>query len=374
MIVDFAGYASGDEILLSNSAGAPFPNGPVDVARVMKFRVTSQMGDTDPIPATLRPIQRIDPAEAVGTRDFRLKQSGLDGCGRQMWEINGLHWKDITEFPQLGTTEIWRFINESGVSHPMHMHLVMFQVLDRDGFTTGPGGTIIPNGNPQRPPAEESGWKDTAMVAPNQILRVIARFEDYKGKYAYHCHILEHEEHEMMRQFQTIQCGDGELDATEACDAGAANGTAGSCCTTTCTAVTDGTACSDGNLCTGGDSCHAGACLPGAPVVPPGEVPNDLFAADGRTLTWDAIPGAPAGMLYDVARGLARELPVGAGASETCLWHGLSGLSMADGGAPAAGQAFWYIVRGRSACGTGTYGYAASNGVPTQERITGTCP
>ena len=374
VVVDFAGFANGDEILLSNSAGAPFPNGPVDVARVMKFRVTSQMGDTDPIPATLRPIQRIDPASAVGTRDFRLKQSGLDGCGRQMWEINGLHWKDITEYPQLGTTEIWRFINESGVSHPMHMHLVMFQVLDRDGFTTGPGGAIVPNGTPQRPPAEESGWKDTAMVAPNQILRVIARFEDYKGKYAYHCHILEHEEHEMMRQFQTIQCGDGELDATEACDAGAANGAPGSCCTTACTAVTDGTVCSDGNLCTSGDSCHAGACLPGSSVGPPGEVPNDLFSADGRTLAWDAIPGAPAGTVYDVARGLVRELPVGAGASEGCLAPGSMAQSVADGAAPAAGQAFWYIVRGRSACGTGTYGYAATNGVPTTERITPACP
>jgi hypothetical protein len=112
--------------------------------------------------------------------------------------------------------------------------------------------------------------------------------------------------------------------------------------------VSDGTACSDGNVCTGGDTCHAGACLPGSTVLPPGEVLNDLFAADGRTLGWDAIPGAPAGTLYDVARGLVRELPVGACASETCLWHGLSGLSMADGAAPAVG--------------------------PSTERITQTCP
>ncbi len=374
VVVDFAGFANGDEVLLSNSAGAPFPNGPVDETRVMKFRVTNQMGDTDPVPATLRPIQRIDPAEAVGTRDFRLKQSGNDGCGRSMWEINGLHWNDITEYPQLGTTEIWRFINDSGVSHPMHMHLVMFQVLDRDGFTTGAGGTIIPNGTPQAPPAEESGWKDTAMVAPNQILRVIARFEDYKGKYAYHCHILEHEEHEMMRQFQTILCGDGELDATEGCDAGAANGTPGSCCTTACTVVADGTACSDGSICTEGDQCQAGACVPGAAVAPPGEVPNDTFAPDGITLTWDSIPSAPAGTVYDVARGLVGQLPVGAGASEACLAPGIPAQTTVDTGSPGAGQAFWYLVRGRHLCGTGTYGYAASSGVPTAERVTLTCP
>jgi spore coat protein A len=89
----------------------------------------------------------------------------------------------------------------------MHMHLVAFQVLDRDGFTTGPGGEIIPNGNPQLPPAEERGWKDTAMVAPNQIMRVIARFEDYTGNYPYHCHILSHEDNEMMRQMTVPEPG-----------------------------------------------------------------------------------------------------------------------------------------------------------------------
>jgi cysteine-rich repeat protein len=102
----------------------------------------------------------------------------------------------------------------------MHMHLVFFQILDRDGFTRDGMGNVVPDGNPQAPPAEQSGWKDTAMVAPNEILRVIVRFDDYKGLYAYHCHILEHEDHEMMRQFQTVSCGDAELDPTEACDDG----------------------------------------------------------------------------------------------------------------------------------------------------------
>ena len=184
VVVNFDGLSSGDEVLLENSGGAPFPNGPVDVTDVMKFRVTSPPGDTDPLPATLRSVSRLDPAQAVRTRDFRLKRSGDDGCGRQNWLINDLGWNDITEYPELGTIEIWRFINDSGVAHPMHMHLVAFQILDRDGFTTGAGGEIIPNGSPQAPPAEENGWKDTALVGPNQILRVIARFEDYKGKYA----------------------------------------------------------------------------------------------------------------------------------------------------------------------------------------------
>ena len=201
VVVNFAGLSTGDTVLLQNSAGAPFPTGPVDVTDVMQFRVTAGVGDTDPLPATLRPVVPIDPGEATRTRDFVLKRTTLDSCGRQQWTINGRHWNDITEVTTLGSTEIWRFINDSGTSHPMHMHLVAFQVLDRDGFTKGPGGEIIPNGAPQQPPAEERGWKDTALVGPNEILRVIARFEDYTGNYPYHCHILEHEDNEMMRQF-----------------------------------------------------------------------------------------------------------------------------------------------------------------------------
>ncbi len=373
VVVDFAGYANGDEILLTNSAGAPFPNGTVDVPQVMKFRVTNLVGDTDPLPATLRPIQRLNPADAVQVRDFRLKQAGTDGCGRSMWTINNLGFHDITEYPQLGSVEIWRYINDSGVSHPMHMHLVMFQILDRDGFTTGPGGEVIPNGTPQPPPAEENGWKDTVMVPPGQIVRVIARFDGYKGRYPYHCHILEHEEHEMMRQFQTISCGDGEIDPTEACDAGAANGLAGSCCTVSCQPVANGTGCSDGNVCTAGDQCAAGVCL-GTPVGAPGEIAGVRFTAAPATITWDPIPGALPGTLYDVARGVVGEWPVGIGAGESCLAPGAAAPPVADASTPPLGKAWWYLVRGRDTCGIGTWGYAGANGLPGPERQTPVCP
>jgi FtsP/CotA-like multicopper oxidase with cupredoxin domain len=81
-------------------------------------------------------------------------------------------WHDVTELPELGSVEIWRFINDSGVSRPIHMHLLGFQFLDRDGFTNGPGGEMIPNGNPQVPAGEEREWKDTALR-----LRVSGAFE-----------------------------------------------------------------------------------------------------------------------------------------------------------------------------------------------------
>jgi len=371
VVVDFAGYAAGTEILLQNSAPVPFPNGTVDETRVMKFRVLAQMGDTDPLPAVLRTIQRLDPASAAVVRDFRLKKSGSDGCGRSTWLINDLGWHDISEYPQLGSTEIWRFVNDSGVSHPMHMHLVGFQVLDRDGFTKDPNGVIIPDGNPQPPPPEEDGWKDTVMVAPNEIARSITRFEGYKGRYPYHCHILEHEEHEMMRQFQTVKCGDAELDPTETCDDGAANGTLASCCSTACTMLAAGTTCEDGNVFTLNDQCQTGACVAGTTVPPPAEVSNVQLAADATTISWDPIPGAPAGTVYDVARGVAGEFPVGSGATETCLVSGTASGSASDGSTPAAGQAFWYLLRGRHGCGAGTYGYG---GEPPAERYTAVCP
>src|SRR6185503_18685968 len=67
------------------------------------------------------------------------------------------------------------------------------------------GGVIVPTGPPVPPAPSEAGWKDTAPVNPGEMLRVIARFDDYAGLYAYHCHMLEHEDHEMMRQFRTVE-------------------------------------------------------------------------------------------------------------------------------------------------------------------------
>jgi spore coat protein A len=210
VVVDFEPYAAGTEIVLQNDAPAPFPGTPGVgvIPDVMKFVVGSELGHTAALPTTLRPMEVLDPADAVIERDFELAKEG-DACAGSIWTINGLHWDDITEYPELGTTEIWRFVNRSGITHPMHMHLVMFQVLDRQAFEEI-GGEVVPIGAPVPPPPHEAGWKDTVQVGPNEILRVIARFERYTGLYAYHCHILEHEDHEMMRQFQTVTtCGDG---------------------------------------------------------------------------------------------------------------------------------------------------------------------
>jgi spore coat protein A len=207
VVIDFAPYATGTQIVLTNSAPSPFPSGGMgpDLPNIMKFIVGANPGDTDALPTTLVPVVPIPQSESVMQRDFMLERMGDSHCPGHtdgMWMINGLGWDEITERPVLGTTEIWAWINRSGVTHPMHMHLVAFQVLDRQAFTIV-SGEPVPTGPLIPPLASEMGWKDTVQSPPGMITRVIARFETFAGRFAYHCHILEHEDHEMMRQFET---------------------------------------------------------------------------------------------------------------------------------------------------------------------------
>jgi spore coat protein A len=216
-IVDFSSFPAGTEIFLTNSAPAPFPGDPgVGVLPdVMKFIVTADTGPTPATPSVLSTITPLEESDADMVRDFELRKYS-DPCAGSIWLINGLTWHDITERMEMGDTEIWSFANPSGMMHPMHMHLVFFQVLDRQ-----PNGVNDPLA-PTFPPApEESGWKDTVKVNPGEVVRVIARFDDYTGLYPYHCHILEHEDHEMMRQFQVLTpcpadfTGDREVDGAD---------------------------------------------------------------------------------------------------------------------------------------------------------------
>jgi spore coat protein A len=210
VIVDFSTQPAGQKVLLQNTAGAPYPNGDPanDLTNIMQFIVTSNAGPASRTLVNLRSIEALDPSTAAQTRDFLLDRAD-DPCGGGVWRINELGYDDITEMPRLGTTEIWRFINRSGEAHPMHLHLVQFQVLDRQPFVIS-DDEVVPTGNPNAPELEEQGWKDTVVVPPFQITRIIARFEDYVGRFPYHCHMLEHEDHAMMRQFETLPpCGDG---------------------------------------------------------------------------------------------------------------------------------------------------------------------
>lgn len=172
------------------------------IPNVIKFIVTNAVGHTAALPASLRPLEKLYETNAVQHRDFVLRK-GSDPCTGAKWLINDLHWDDITEFPVLGTTEVWSFINRSGVAHPMHLHLVLMQVLDRQPFIIT-NDVLVTTGARVPPPANEAGWKDTVRANPSEITRVIARFDGFPGRYPYHCHIIEHEDHEMMRQFEVV--------------------------------------------------------------------------------------------------------------------------------------------------------------------------
>ena len=139
------------------------------------------------------------------------------------------------------------------------------------------------------------------------------------------------------------------------------------CVPNTCVGQLDGTGCSDGNACTAGDTCGGGACTGGSPVAAPAETDGLTAAADKVTYTWSADPAATR---YDVVRGDTAAFPVGPGGGDEVCFGDLPSPALSDPTVPAANAGFWYLSRGESACGNGTYGQASS-GAP---RISTTCP
>jgi spore coat protein A len=160
------------------------------------------------VPTTLRPVAHIPESDAILTRTIDLHDL-LNGTGNSMLMLlNGKHWHEpVTERPRLNSTEIWEFVNLSEDTHPMHLHLVRFQLLDRRQFDVfaylnKKGLRYLDAAVPPEP--NELGWKDTVQCPPGMITRIITKFEGYTGKYLYHCHILEHESNDMMRPFEVI--------------------------------------------------------------------------------------------------------------------------------------------------------------------------
>jgi len=177
---------------------------------ILQLRVAKQSASTQTssIPKTLRPIQRIPESAATVTRTITLHEYQDEVERPMVMLLNRKHWHEpTTEFPKLNSTEIWEFLNLTEDTHPMHMHLVRFQILDRRPFDTfdylahkklrftAPAVTPEPH---------ELGWKDTVQCPDATVTRIIVRFEGYTGKYLYHCHVLEHEANDMMRPFEVI--------------------------------------------------------------------------------------------------------------------------------------------------------------------------
>ena len=219
VIIDFTACTPGDEILLTNQAQAPYPGGDLptaDTSQVLKYvvvprkspdmstipaglpcRLTIKIGDhhvplrnTAAVAATLADEE----LPAIKTRSMTLDETKDNNGNPIEVLLNGMHYVDpVTEDPRLNAVEIWELDNRTGDTHPIHVHLVQFQVLDRK--SRAPDGTytytpVDPN---------EMGWKDTVRCPPAQITRIIMRFTGHTGRFVWHCHMLEHEDHDMMR-------------------------------------------------------------------------------------------------------------------------------------------------------------------------------
>jgi spore coat protein A len=200
VILDFSADA-GTNVVLQNG-----------VSPVMQFRVGQGPAvKASPLPSKLRSIARLSPAAAVKTRTLTLDEYQDPTTHRMIMLLNGTYWRQpVTETPELDTVEIWSLVNLTEDTHPIHLHLVRFQILDRQTFDaegvqyTGQTRTTGPR---IAPGPEDLGWKDTVRADPGIITRIIARFEGYAGRYVWHCHLLEHAANEMMRPFEVVAHG-----------------------------------------------------------------------------------------------------------------------------------------------------------------------
>ncbi|WP_232058433.1 multicopper oxidase domain-containing protein [Nibribacter ruber] len=217
VILDFSNAAlQGKTLILTNNARTPYPFGDdVDAddspSQIMAFSVTLPLNKAYPLtflPATFnKPLAKMPPA--TKTRKLILFE-GEDEYGRLLpmlgtMEGGAMRSHDpITENPGMNKTEIWEIYNLTPDAHPIHLHLVSFRVLSNQKFNgtvneeTGMLSNVQLEGPLMVPEPGQAGRKDTYPVAPGQVTRLIATF-DKQGLYTWHCHILSHEDHDMMR-------------------------------------------------------------------------------------------------------------------------------------------------------------------------------
>ena len=217
VIVDFTGLRVGEELYLINEApdepfgggipGRDFPaSDPGTTGQVMKFFVVPPTSTDTSVPPDQLTLPTFTPlGEATVTRQVSLNEEDsavLEGVGPRAALLgtldsagNPVHlgWDDpITENPALDATEIWEIHNFTEDAHPIHIHEVMFEVIDREEGETG---------ELHGPEAWEMGFKDTVIAFPGEATRIKAKF-DLPGQFVWHCHILEHEDNEMMRPYR----------------------------------------------------------------------------------------------------------------------------------------------------------------------------
>lgn len=251
LLVDFSSCAPGEQLLLKNDAPAPFPGGtPVDeatTARIIRFDVSKNScipSTRYRIPSCLQCIPQLE--QDAPSRIIVLNAQENESNRVLMMTLNGLPWMaPVTEAPRVGATEDWYIVNLLGGAHPIHLHLIQFQIISRQSLdvTAYEKKWQELNGNPPLmhkpesiplkpyltdspiPPApNESGWKDTAIAGVGEVLRLRIRFAPQCTSvcaskpgvnlfpfdpctapgYVWHCHIIDHEDNEMMRPLQLV--------------------------------------------------------------------------------------------------------------------------------------------------------------------------
>jgi len=208
--------------VITNDAKAPYPDGDdVIPPMVMQFRVNRplQGPDQSSLPNQLGSVPLISTQSASRIRNIALTELASAQDNPIAGLLGQAHWNDpVTESPRANAIEMWRLINTTGDAHPIHIHLVRFQVVNRQPFDPDrylSTGELVFTGPPEAPdPNERPAWKDTVRTMPGFVTRVIQRFElpgnaptnpGARFRYVYHCHILEHEDNEMMRPFDVVR-------------------------------------------------------------------------------------------------------------------------------------------------------------------------
>ena len=221
VIIDFS-RQRGRRIVLTNDAAAPFPDGDTgQVEQIMQFRVKNSTSSTDrsDVPSHFVTAQQPSLSSVSRTRDISLNEH-LDPATDApiIGLLEDTHWdQPLTVNPRLNRTEIWRLINTTGDTHPIHVHLVHFFILDRQPFDVDQylaTGQLIFTGPRVGPDPNEAGApKDVVKASPGFVTRIIQKFElpstaitvpGRRFRYVFHCHILEHEDNEMMRPYDVV--------------------------------------------------------------------------------------------------------------------------------------------------------------------------
>jgi FtsP/CotA-like multicopper oxidase with cupredoxin domain len=243
LIVDFTDVPVGSHVLGNIGPDEPFGGGmpgvdfdPSDASttgQVMQFRVVPAVGPDPttppqflqlpaivPLPAELRsrPLALIERAGVGRDADGQPLEGPVEallGVVDAGVTVERLWMDPVTDNPGVGDTEVWEFYNTTADAHPMHIHEVAFEVVSREGLVLDEDGEVIQpvqlDGVVTPPNSWETGVKDTITALPGQVTRVRAQFNQ-PGQFVWHCHIVEHEDNEMMRPYRIgpVQAGQPE--------------------------------------------------------------------------------------------------------------------------------------------------------------------